>query len=184
MRMKNKEFLKRSLCKSRHEMRSKTNKEMHNDMKIRWSSYSTLPGEGSWTFQNTQVSTTSRPPSFAFCIRSSHIYTHYISPEIRNKTSNSPTKKTKKGRRNVYLRSASWVMYGTREENSPLPINQNSLPVICHTTLNKLNTQKPEQPQNQHGKLGNRVGCHSEQKKTLNFLGVEGKVEMQRSKTH
>lgn len=76
-------------------------------------------------------------------------------------------------------------MYGAREENSPLPINQNGFSIICHTTLNKLNTQNPKKPQNQHWELGNRVGCHSEQKKKDPKLSWRRRESwMQISKTH
>lgn len=42
----------------------------------------------------------------------------------------------------MYLRGASGVVDRPREENSPLPIDDKSLPVIGYTTLGQLNTQK------------------------------------------
>ena len=52
--------------------------------------------------------------------------------------------KERNGKWLLYLRSASGVMYRAREENSPLPIYDNGLPIICHTTLNRLeDTNEP-----------------------------------------
>ena len=42
----------------------------------------------------------------------------------------------------VYLRGASGVVDRPREENSPLPIDDESLLVIDYATLDQLDTQK------------------------------------------
>jgi len=39
-----------------------------------------------------------------------------------------------------YIRSASRVMYGAREEDSSLSINEKCFPVISNSTLHKSNT--------------------------------------------
>lgn len=44
-----------------------------------------------------------------------------------------------------YIRSTSWVMNGTREENSSLPIYQNCLSIVGHATLDQLRTQTQTQ---------------------------------------
>lgn len=51
-----------------------------------------------------------------------------------------PKKKKWNSKKIMYLRSASGVMYGTREENSLLPINGKSLLVISYTALSQLKT--------------------------------------------
>lgn len=63
------------------------------------------------------------------------------------------------GKRFGYLRSASWVVYWTRNEDSPLPINHNGLSIIGDSTLNQLEPQEPNQAQEQ-AQLGNWVGFH------------------------
>lgn len=89
-----------------------------------------------------------------------------------------------------YIRSTSWVMNGTREENSSLPIYQNCLSIVGHATLDQLRTQTQtqaqhnEQPGNHHSShflLFNlkllTLTLHTQTKKAP-LLAVEGNLKL------
>lgn len=93
----------------------------------------------------------------------------------------------------MYIRGASWVMNGTREENSSLPIYHNCLPIVGHATLDQLRTQTQtqayhnEQPgnhQSSHFFLFNlrqlTLTLHTQRK--LSPFSGGGKLEAKRKK--
>lgn len=123
---------------------------------------STFPWVGSCTFQNTYVSITSIPPSLAFCIRSSHIYHNpTFLKKIRYQTKHIQLSKERKACEILaYIRSASWVVDGTREKNSSLAIYHKCLPIISHTTLDQLSTTQKHSQEHQSTQLGNGVSSH------------------------
>lgn len=75
------------------------------------------------------------------------ILPHLHAAHIRRKLQTNPkhiSTKTHKNRemwRLVYLRSASWVMYRTRKENSPLAVDHHGLPIVGHATPGQLGSQ-------------------------------------------
>lgn len=59
----------------------------------------------------------------------------------------------------TYIGGTSGIMYGTREEDSPLPIDNEGLSVIGHTRLNHLRTQTQSQAKCKE-QFGNRASFH------------------------
>ena len=66
--------------------------------------------------------------------------------------------------RTTYFRSTSRVVNGARNENSPLAIDENSLPIISHTTMCGSKTTKCSY-ENEEQQPGNRESFHE-----LDFL--------------
>jgi len=105
------------------------------------------------------VSIASRPPSFAFLIRSSHICnnTHFKQSIFKLETK-TKTKKVGTKRRHIiydiylyiyihthtYFRGASGVVNGSRYEDSPLAIDDNGFSIVSDTAMDQLRTHKED----------------------------------------
>lgn len=76
---------------------------------------------------------TSKPPSLAFLIRSSHIYKKI---KDQKKERKKETQFLWEFIKILHLRGASWVMNGAGEENSTVAINDDGSLIICDATLN------------------------------------------------
>lgn len=68
----------------------------------------------------------------------------------------------------MYLRGASGVVDRPREENSPLPIDDESLAVIGYTTLAQLDTQKHRHAQQKPLGIWGSFHCFSDKKTVEN----------------
>lgn len=89
-------------------------------------------------------------------------HTHFkTKPPHKHKNQQASNFKHKFTRKwDIYFRGASGVVNGARDEDFPLAIDENGLPVICHTAMDQLRTNK-EGCDEQYQKLGNWVGFHS-----------------------
>lgn len=84
--------------------------------------------------------------------------------------------KRRNGKILAYIRCASGIMNGTREEDSPLAINHNCLPIVAHTTVYQLKHRQAYQTQ----QLDNWASSHSWFLPSLPLFSCEMKAEKEK----